>query len=127
MIKMEWEIIYYNETVQQNILRFPQGLQVRYDHLTSLMEKFGPNLGMPHTRALGDGLFELRLRAKEGIGRVFFCTMTSQIPFAGPQRSTDVNRKIVMLHCFVKKSQKIPKKELNTARKRRSEFRDSRN
>ena len=126
---MKWEIIYYSETVQQNILRFPQGLQVRYDHLTSLMEEFGPNLGMPHTRALGDGLFELRLRAKEGTGRVFFCTITSQVPYtgSGSQRSTGVNRKIVMLHCFVKKSQKTPKKELNTARKRRSEFKGSRN
>ena len=124
---MEWEIIYYNETVQQNILRFPQGLQVRYDHLTSLMEEFGPNLGMPHTRALGDGLFELRLRAREGTGRVFFCTITSQVSSIGPQRNTGVNRKIVMLHCFVKKSQKTPKRELDTARIRRSEFKGSRN
>ena len=126
MLKMEWEIIYYNETVQQNILRFSQGLQVRYDHLTSLMEEFGPNLGMPHTRALGDGLFELRLRAKGGTGRVFFCTITSQAPSTGPQLRTGVNRKIVMLHCFVKKSQKTPRKELNIARKRRSEFKGSR-
>ena len=28
---------------------------------------------MPHTRAMGEGLFELRLKAKEGIARVFFC------------------------------------------------------
>ena len=124
---MKWEIIYYSEAVQQNILHFPQGLQARYDHLTSLMEEFGPNLGMPHTRALGDGLFELRLRAREGIGRVFFCTITSQISSIGPQRNTGVNKKIVMLHCFVKKSQKTPRKELNTARRRRSEFKDSRN
>ncbi len=126
---MEWEIAYHGERVQQDLLRFPQGLQVRYDHLTSMMEEFGPNLGMPHTRALGNGLFVLRLKAKEGIARVFFCTITSPAPSTGSERriNTGVNRKIVMLHCFVKKSQKTPKKELDTARKRLSEFKDSQN
>ena len=126
---MEWEIAYHDERVQQNLLRFPQGLQVRYDHLTSMMEEFGPNLGMPHTRALGDGLFVLRLKAKEGIGRVFFCTITLPASSTSSKRqiSTDVNRKVVMLHSFVKKSQKTPKKELETARRRLSEFRNSQN
>ena len=36
---------------------------------------YGPDLGMPHTRAMGGGLFELRLKAKEGIARVFYCTL----------------------------------------------------
>jgi phage-related protein len=36
------------------------------------MEVFGPDLGMPHTRAMGEGLFELRLKAEEGIARVFY-------------------------------------------------------
>ena len=116
---MEWEITYYSEKVQQDILRFPPSVQARYFNLTDRMQKFGPNLGMPHTRALGGGLFELRLRAKEGIGRVFFCTLTSRV------QSSAGKRKIVMLHCFVKKSYKIPKKELDIARNRQSEFQGS--
>lgn len=59
---------------------------------------------MPHTRAMGDGLFELRLKASEGIARVFYCTV--------------VERKIVMLHQFTKKTDKTPLKELAIARKR---------
>ena len=86
------------------ILQLPAGLLARYLRLTDLMQTFGPNLGMPHTRSLGDGLFELRVRAKEGIGRVFYCT--------------EIGRKIVMLHCFIKKTQKIPVKELRIARQR---------
>ena len=38
------------------------------------MEIYGPDIGMPHTKAMGDGLFELRLKAGEGIARVFYCT-----------------------------------------------------
>jgi phage-related protein len=72
------------------------------------MELFGPDLGMPHTRAMGDGLFELRLKAAEGIGRAFYCTV--------------VNRQIVFLHQFVKKSQRTPPKELALARKRMKEI-----
>ena len=74
------------------------------------MEIHGPDLGMPHTRSMGDGLFELRLKAAEGIARVFFCTV--------------VGRQIVVLHQFVKKSEKTPKRELKIARNRMKEIRD---
>jgi phage-related protein len=105
--RMEWEIAYYSDDVQEAILRFPPGLQARYIHLTERMLTFGPDLGMPHTRAMGKGLFELRLKSKEGIGRVFFCTRP--------------NRRILMLHAFVKKSAKTPVKELKVARERMRE------
>ena len=72
------------------------------------MEVYGPDLGMPHTRAMGEGLFELRLKAPEGIARVFYCTI--------------VSRRIVMLHQFVKKSNKTPRRELDIARKRMREI-----
>lgn len=68
------------------------------------MEVFGPNLGMPFTRSMGKGLFEIRARGKEGIGRIFFCTV--------------VDQRIIILHAFIKKSQKTPKKELEIARRR---------
>jgi phage-related protein len=93
--------------VQEAILAFPPGLQARYVHLTVRMLAFGPDLGMPHTRALGKGLFELRMRGKEGIGRVFFCNRP--------------DRRIMMLHAFVKKSAKTPARELKLARQRMRE------
>ena len=72
------------------------------------MEMYGPDLGMPHTRAMGDGLFELRLKAGEGIARIFYCTR--------------VGRRIVMLHQFIKKTEKTPAKELLVARTRMKEL-----
>jgi phage-related protein len=71
------------------------------------MEIYGPDLGMPHTRAMGRGLFELRLKAAEGIARVFYCTV--------------VGKQIVMLHQFTKKSEKTPLRELEVARRRMEE------
>jgi len=104
---MNWSIEYYSEAVEQFILQLPPGLLARYLRLTDLMLEVGPNLGMPHTRAMGEGLFELRIKGQEGIARVFYCTI--------------VRRRIVMLHAFIKTSQKTPKRELNIATRRQRE------
>jgi phage-related protein len=74
------------------------------------MESFGGNLGMPHTKSIGNGLFEIRLKGQEGIARIFYCTV--------------VNKNIVMLHGFIKKTDKIPSKELDIAVKRKKEVRN---
>jgi phage-related protein len=54
---------------------------------------------------------ELRLKAAEGIARVFYCTM--------------VGKKIVMLHQFIKKTDKTPTRELAIARKRMKEVKNA--
>ncbi len=108
---MKYEIEYYNKTVQDNIFHLPKTLLARYLQLTKRMEEYGANLGMPHSRAMKNGLFELRLKGAEGIGRVFYCTM--------------IMGRIVMLHSFVKKTNKTPQKELALARKRMQEVKNS--
>ena len=80
------------------------GLQARYLRLTDMMLAYGPDLGMPHTRPLGGGLFEIRAKSKEGIGRVMYGTLPGE--------------RIVMLHAFIKKTQATPKKELEIAVRR---------
>ncbi|TAH45019.1 MAG: type II toxin-antitoxin system RelE/ParE family toxin [Rhodocyclaceae bacterium] len=98
---MDFEIDYFNEEVQNEILALPDTLAARYIVLTRRMEALGPNLGDPHTKAFGHGLFELRLKGAEGIARVFYCTL--------------VGKRIFMLHCFIKKSQRTPRADLNLA------------
>ena len=63
---MDYTITYYSETVQNDILALPDSLAARYIVLTRRMVALGPNLGEPHTKALGQGLFELRLKGAEG-------------------------------------------------------------
>lgn len=105
---MIYSITYYSREVQDDILNLPVTLQARYIALTDRMIKYGPNLGLPHTDAFGGGLFELRLKGAEGIARVFFCTMVEQ--------------EIIILHSFIKKTQKTPEKELKLAKKRMREL-----
>jgi phage-related protein len=66
---------------------------------------------MPHTRSMGEGLFELRLKAGEGIARVLYCTM--------------IGKRIMILHQFIKKSDKTPPKELALARRRMKEVKNA--
>lgn len=108
---MNWEIRYHDDKLQEAILKLPSGILARYFHCTDRMLVFGPDLGMPHTRAMGSGLFELRLKSQEGIVRVFYCTL--------------VKHKIVMLHQFVKKTDKTPPKELAIAIKRLKEWKNA--
>ena len=107
---MRWTVTFYSERVEDEILALSSGFVARFLKYAERMEAFGPDLGMPHTRAMGDGLFELRIKAAEGIARVFYCTI--------------VNRRIMFLHEFVKKTEKTPARELRIARSRMKEMKD---
>ena len=105
-----WTVTFYSSGVESDVLALPAGFVARFLRYAERMEVYGPDLGMPHTRAMGDGLFELRVKGAEGIARVFYCTV--------------VTRRIVILHQFVKKSDKTPRKELEVARRRLKEVKD---
>ncbi|MCL2644561.1 MAG: type II toxin-antitoxin system RelE/ParE family toxin [Betaproteobacteria bacterium] len=104
---MSYIIAYYNASVQKTIDEWPADISASYVRIVEQMEISGPNLGLPYTRPFGDGLFEIRARGEEGIGRAFFCSL--------------VGRRIVILHGFIKKTQQTPQKELKLARKRLKE------
>ena len=108
---MNWRVTFYSAAIEKEVLQLPAGFVARFLRYAERMEVYGPDLGMPHTRAMGAGLFELRLKAAEGIARVFYCTL--------------VGRRIVMLHQFIKKSEKTPRKELEIAKRRMKETKDA--
>ena len=95
--------------MRAEIESWPIDVLADYARLVELLIAHGPSLRLPHSRAFGDGLFELRPRGRSGIGRAFYCFM--------------VGRRIVVLHSFVKKSQQTPDHELKLARKRLKELR----
>jgi phage-related protein len=107
---MTWKVSFFSRRLEGEILALPAGFVARFLRYAERMELYGPDLGMPHTRAMGQGLFELRLKAAEGIARILYCTI--------------VDRQIVMLHQFVKKTEKAPGKELDIARRRMKEVKN---
>lgn len=105
-----WSVEFYPGVAKQ-LLLLPASVQARLIRLFELVQVHGSNLGAPHSKALGSGLFEIRAKAKEGIGRALFCNLDKQ--------------GILVLHIFLKKSQKIPSKEFELARKRYAEVQKS--
>lgn len=104
---MKWRITFYNEKVKSQALDFPVGILAKFLHVIGLIEVFGPQIGLPYSRSMGSGLFEIRARGKEGIGRALCCALPG--------------RELLVLSVFIKKSKKTPKSELALARRRMKE------
>jgi phage-related protein len=70
--------------------------------------EFGWPIGMPYCRPIGDGLWEVRSGLTSGrIGRVIFAILAQEM---------------VLLHGFVKKTQKTPAQDIGLAVKRKREL-----
>ena len=105
---MAYSIEYFHARVQVEIETWPVDVVADYARIVELLIEHGPNLRLPHSRAFGSGLFELRPRGKSGIGRAFYCFLIGQ--------------RVVVLHAFIKKSQQTPEQEIKIARKRMKEI-----
>jgi len=105
---MNWIIEFFDEKVEAETLALPPKILAKMLHIFELIEIAGAQLGEPYTKPLSNGLFEIRAKAKEGIGRSIYCYQKGQ--------------KIILLHSFVKKDQKTPKKELEIALNRKKEI-----
>ena len=103
-----WSVQTLNEAVNAEIDALPQEMRARLARVASLIEEFGPfKVGMPHVRSLGDKLWEIRLSGRDGIARCIYVIATAQ--------------QVVIVHAFVKKTQKTPSVAIATAKKRAME------
>lgn len=84
----------------------PQG-RSKIAHNVRLLKQYGNKLGLPHSKALGRGLYELRIRGKEEL-RVFYCFV---------QQKT-----FYLLHACKKQKQQTPQKDLKIAQSRMKEL-----
>lgn len=107
---MDWNILTFEtssgeKVVDEFILKQQPQTKAKIVHTVKLLKQYGNKLGMPHSKALGSGLYELRIRGKEEI-RIFYCFTTE--------------RTIYLLHGFKKQTQPqhTPKKELEIALER---------
>jgi len=87
--------------VERLITTFQKATQAKYERLRILLVNYGPNLGMPHSRRLTNNLYELRIRGTQEV-RFFYTTKQENI---------------LIFYGFIKKTEKIPKKEIEIAYK----------
>lgn len=80
-------------------------MKAKFVHVCDLLQTYGPHeVGLPHVKHLTRDLWEIRLVSKSGAARAIYVTL--------PERT------IMVVHFFLKKTQKTPKLALSLAMKR---------
>lgn len=101
----EWIVETLNTDVDKELEILPSDIRSRIVRVCNLLETFGPRqVGMPHIKSLGDKLWEIRASGRDGIARGIYIYATG--------------KRIVILHAFIKKSQKTPSQAIITTTQR---------
>jgi phage-related protein len=102
-----WVIEFLDQTVEAEFESLPAEVRAKTIHISNLIREFGlPNIGLPYIKHVQDKIWELRALH----GRSLYITATG--------------KRIIILRCFIKKSNKLPRKELKTAVKRAKEIKN---
>jgi phage-related protein len=100
-----WTVHTLNTTVDDELEALPVNIRSKFVRVSELLEQFGPqNVGMPHIRSLGDKFWEIRVSGQHGIARGIYIYASG--------------KKIIVLHVFIKKTQKTPAAALEMATRR---------
>ena len=109
----KFEVIFYdkpdgNEPVKDFLLSLDKKMRTKMLRTISILADNGTDLREPHSKFLGDGIFELRAKIGSDITRVLYFFF--------------VGHRIILTNGFIKKTQKTPKNEIEEAKKCRAEY-----
>jgi len=109
MIRADGHVI-VQTSAEAELLRLPAELRARFLRIAEFLEEFGPQrVGLPHVRPLTDQLWEMRMQGRDGIARAIYVAVE--------------DKRLLVLHAFVKKTQATPRQAVETALKRWRLFR----
>jgi phage-related protein len=104
-----WRVEVLDGIVRAEITALPEDIRARLAHIVDLMVAVGPErMRAPHVKPLRDKLWEMRMSGRDGIARAIYVTVRE--------------RRIVILHAFVKKTQKTPPRAIRLALERAKEL-----
>ncbi len=108
-----YEVDYYedengNKPVKAFIDSLDEKMKAKVFGRLELLEEYGSMLGMPFSRHLDDGIFELRTVQGSNITRILYFFV--------------VGERVILTHGFVKKTQKTPFREIDKAKKIRDDW-----
>jgi phage-related protein len=110
---MNWTIEYYRdskdkEPVKEFIDGLPEKSQAQVMGKIELLAKYDVLLKEPYTRHIKGKIWELRIVVSKGYSRIFYFSYTG--------------KRFVLLHAFLKKTDKTPPAEIDIAEKRMRDF-----
>ncbi|MBS0273501.1 MAG: type II toxin-antitoxin system RelE/ParE family toxin [Proteobacteria bacterium] len=104
-----WRVEVLNELVRAEIAALPEDIRAKLAHIVEMMAAVGPErMREPHVKPLRDKLWEMRMSGRDGIARAIYVTARL--------------RRIVILHAFVKKTQKTTPQAIRLALARAKEL-----
>ncbi|MFT4183327.1 MAG: type II toxin-antitoxin system RelE/ParE family toxin [Rhizobium sp.] len=106
---MTWTVETLDVSVDNEIASMPSDMQAAFLRLAERIEAVGlERIREPHVKHLRGKLWEMRFGGCDGIGRAIYIAA--------------VGRRIIVVHAFVKKTQKTPKAALELAEQRAKEI-----
>ena len=106
---MTWSVETLGTQVDAEILALPKDMQAAFLTLAERIEAVGlERIGQPHVKHLQDKLWEMRLTGRDGISRALYVTA--------------IGRRVIVVHAFVKKTQKTPRGAIELALRRAKEI-----
>jgi phage-related protein len=104
---MAW-VVAFHELAEAEFLALPADIQARLERIKFLVETFGlEQLPTKYASHITGSLWEFRLKGKDGIARALYVTR--------------VGKRIIIVRVFTKKTQKTPRREIDTALTRAKE------
>jgi phage-related protein len=105
---MTWTVEVLDERVATELDALPVEMRAKFERIVSLITGRGLEcIREPYVKHLEGKLWEMRMIGRDGIARAIYVTATG--------------RRVVVLHAFIKKTQKTPAGALATARERAKE------
>ena len=106
---MPWTVETLNETVDAELEALPEDQNAKFLWIAELIEAHGlEKVREPYVKPLEQGLWEIRMKGKDGISRALYVTTK-------PKR-------VIILRVFPKKTRKTPRREIKIALKRAEEI-----
>ena len=107
----KWTIEVLNDVVEDEINNLPTDIRAKLTRIVELIEMFGlENVHEPYIKHIEGKIWEMRMKGKDNIGRALYVTAKG--------------RRIVILHAFIKKTQKMPNKAKRLAQERLKELKE---
>lgn len=108
---MAWIVELLDDRVRDELADLPLDMQAKFRRIVELIQTYGlQEVHMPHIRHLEGRLWEMRMKGRDGISRAIYVTATVQ--------------RVVVLRALVKKTQTIPRREIDLALERAKEVED---
>lgn len=98
------EIKFFDDKLEQFIDGLEKSTIAKVLRMIDLLSRFEQRLGMPHSKNIGGGLLELRVRGNREVRIIYTFHKSAAI----------------LLHGFIKKTQKTPRREVETAQNKLS-------